>query len=179
MGRMGRTCLISCCWCSPSQPEQSVPVTSVRPLFIPAIVCLVYGLNVVIQMNWPLPATGISIMQLGTVRGILQRSKNKTGGGSLLPNVPVLTQEETFARGNTVGPGLKQRFPSLTGARMYFFPPFLFFFFHLCFQRKLFALMPLTVVVLEHSFGKQSFSVRIFVRTVIDFGCFRKTSSFY
>ena len=39
--------------------------------------------------------------------------------------------------------------------------------------------MPLTVVVLEHSFGKQSFSVRRFVRTVIDFGCLRKTSSFY
>ena len=131
----------------------------------------------VIQMNWPLAARGISITQLGTVRGILRRNENKTGRGSLLPNIPVLTEEETLARGDTVGQGLKQRFPSLTGARMYFFSPFLFFC--LCFQRKLFALMPLTVVVLEHSFGKQSFSVRRFVRTVIDFGCLRKTSSFY
>lgn len=83
----------------------------------------------VIQMNWPLAARGISITQLGTVRGILPRNKNKTGRGSLLPNVPVLTEEETFARGDTVGQGLKPRFPSLTGARMYFFSPFLFFLF--------------------------------------------------
>lgn len=55
-----------------------------------------------------------------------------------------------------MGQGLKQRFPSLTGARMYFFP--LFFFFFICvFKESCFALMPLTVVVLEHSFGKQSF----------------------
>lgn len=59
-------------------------------------------------MNWPLGARQILIMQLGTVRGILQRNKNKACRGSLIPNVPVLTAEETFARGNTVGQGLKE-----------------------------------------------------------------------
>ena len=77
-----------------------------------------------------------------------------------------------------MGQGLKQRFPTLTGARMYFFTPFLLFFFCLCFQRKLFALMPLTIVVLEHSFGKQRFSSEDICENSYRFWLFR-TSSFY
>lgn len=78
-------------------------------------------------------------MQLGTVRGILQRNKNKACRGSLIPNVPVLTAEETFARGNTVGQGLKE--PSLLHrvARLV----------RVCVLKgKLFSLMPDAIVVL-------------------------------
>ena len=98
----------------------------------------------VIQMNWPLPARQILIMQLGTVRGVLQRNENKACRGSLFPNVTVLTEEETFARGNTVGQGLKEHSPSLIVARLYFFLLFLVYVL----KGKLFALMPHTVVVL-------------------------------
>lgn len=98
----------------------------------------------VIQMNWPLPARQILIMQLGTVRGILQRNKNKACRGSLFPNVPILTKEETFARGNTVGQGLKERSPSLRVVSSFFLflPSFFIFLFlslflcGLCFKRK-------------------------------------------
>ena len=130
----------------------------------------------VIQMNWPLPARGISITQLGTVRGILRRNKSKAGRGSLLANVPVLTEEETFARGNTVGQGLKQRFPTQVPECTFF--PLFFLLFCLCFQRKLFALMPLPIVVLEHSFGKQRFSSEDICENGYRFWLFR-TSSFY
>lgn len=69
-------------------------------------------------MNWPLRARQILIMQLGTVRGILPRNENKAYRDSLFPNVPIPTEEETFARGNAGGQGLKMPTLSLTVASL-------------------------------------------------------------
>lgn len=119
----------------------------------------------VIQMNWPLPARQILIMQLGTIRGVLQRNKSKACRGSLFPNVTVLTEEETFARGDTVEQGLKERSPSLIVARLYF----LFSIFGLCFKRKAVCThAPHRSCSLTLLWQAEEFSVRVFVRTVIN-----------
>ena len=119
-------------------------------------------------MNWLLPARQILLMQLGNVRGILQRNNSKACRGSLIPKVPILTEEETFARGNTMGQGLKEPSSSLRVARLSYLFIYLFIFGGVvALKRKLFALkkaMLHTVALRQHCFGKQR---------GFQWGCFR------
>lgn len=50
--------------------------------------CSVESLNVIVQMNWPLPARQTLVMQFGALSWLFWRKQDKAGRVSFLSNVP-------------------------------------------------------------------------------------------